>query len=454
MMLTWMLSALVFALCIALVAASAEPFARAMRLPTRWIWAVALAVATLWPVVSTIALLLMPSLRETATKLSSIRIVPDRAVLGVDAPGDGMQLVSRVAIVLWALASLLLCVRLVRALVVLRRMRRAAEHRVVDGVEVLVSDDLGPATIGLRRHAVVVPRTVLALEEPLRRLVLRHESEHRVARDPWLLLAASVAVVLFPWNAALWSIARRLRLALEIDCDERVLAGGGDPVRYGRLLLLFAQRHRAVPLALTLATPPSLLERRIIAMRSRLARPRPLQLVAAGAVLVLGIAGACSAGAPDAPATRQAAASQRPAAQRSVSIPPATSQSDAGAKQIPGVRREAAAQRATAERQVSTPATTSRDDVGAKQISGVGVLRYPDEMRAANREGEVYTMFVVDERGLVDTSSFRVVKSTDPAFTAAVRAALPTMRFTPARKAGRAVRQVVEQPFTFALARN
>jgi protein TonB len=78
-------------------------------------------------------------------------------------------------------------------------------------------------------------------------------------------------------------------------------------------------------------------------------------------------------------------------------------------------------------------------------------LRYPDDMRTANREGEVYTMFVVDERGLVDTSSFRVTRATDPAFVAAVRAALPTMRFTPARKGGRAVRQVVELPFTFAL---
>ena len=438
MMLTWMLSALLFALCIALVAASAEPFARAMRLPTRWIWAVALAVATLWPVVSTIALLLMPSLRETATKLSSIRVVPDRAALGVDAPGDGMQLVGRVAIVLWALASLLLCVRLVRSLVVLRRMRREAELRVVDGVEVLVSDDLGPATIGLRRHAVVVPRTVLSLEEPLRRLVLRHESEHRAARDPWLLLAASVAVVLFPWNAALWSIAYRLRLALEIDCDARVLAGGGDPIRYGRLLLLFAQRHRAVPLALTLATPPSLLERRIIAMRTRLARPRPLRLVAAGVVLVLGVAGACSAGAPDAPATRQAAAAQRPA----VELP----------ANAPAAQQAAPAQHPAAESPAKTPPVASQGDVGAKQIPGTGRLRYPDDMRTANREGEVYTMFVVDERGLVDTSSFRVTRATDPAFVAAVRAALPTMRFTPARKGGRAVRQVVELPFTFALA--
>jgi TonB family protein len=419
MMLTWMLSALAFGACVALVATAAQPFARVLGRPTRWIWTVALAVAALWPVVSTLALLLLPSLRESAAPLSAIRVVPDASVLGAATSAGAMQLVGQVVLALWALATLLLGVRLVRALVALRRVRDAAEQRVVDGVEVLVSDDIGPATIGLRRHAVLVPRSVLGLDEPLRRLVLRHECEHRVARDPWLLLATGIAVVLFPWNAALWVIARRLRLALETDCDARVLDAGGDPVRYGRLLLLLAQGQRAVPLALTLAAPPSQLERRIVAMRTRLARPRPLHLVVAGSVLVLGIAGACSAGAPDAPSARRPSGGEP----RMVELPAST-------------------------------APASAQGGGATQIPGTGMLRYPDAMRAANREGEVHTMFVVDERGLVDTSSFRVLKSTDPAFTAAVRAALPTMRFRPARKNGRAVRQVVEQPFTFSLARN
>jgi TonB family protein len=346
--------------------------------------------------------------------------VPDGAALGVDASGDAMLIIGRVVIASWGLASVVLGIRLVRALVALRRLRGAAERHTVDGVEVLLRDDLGPATIGLRQQAVVVPRGVLDLEEPLRRLLLRHESEHRSARDPWLLLAGSVAVVLFPWNAALWLVAYRLRLALEIDCDARVLAGGGDPVRYGRLLLLFAQRPGAVPLALTLAAPPSQLERRIIAMRTQLVRPRPLQLAGAGLLIALGVAGACSAGAPDAPAAR----------------------------------RPSSAQHATTAMPMSTSSSTPQDDAGAKQIPGTGVIRYPDAMRAANREGAVRAMFIVDENGLVDTATFRVLQSTDRAFTAAVRAALPTMRFTPARKSGRAVRQVVELPFTFSLARS
>jgi TonB family protein len=421
MILTWMLSALLFGACTALVAAAAQPFVRATRWPTRWSWAVALAVAALWPVVSTVALLLVPALRETAVRLAAIRIVPDRAALSADSAGGAMQLVGRAAIVLWALASLALGVRLLRALLALRRMRRAAELEVVDGLEVLVSDDLGPATIGMRRHAVVVPRAVLGLEAPLRWLVLRHEGEHATARDPWLLLAASVAVVLFPWNAALWAIGYRLRLAVEIDCDARVLAAGGDAVRYGRLLLLFAQHHRAVPLALTLAAPPSQLERRITAMRTRLVRPRPLQLVLAGCILGLGIAGACSAGAPDAPSVARSSTS------------------------------------ASETRSGATPTGTFFEfqvDQQVRQLPGLGTLRYPAAMRTANRQGEVLAQFVVDEQGVADMTSFKALKSTDPAFTDAVRTALPTMRFAPARLKGRVVKQLVQQPFTFSLSRN
>ena len=460
MMLTWMLSALLFSTCVALVAASAQPFARAMRWPTRWIWAVALAVATLWPVVATTALLLMPSLRETVTRLAAIRIVPDGAVLDVAVPGDTTPLIGRAVIVLWTLASAVLCVRLVHALVALRRLRAAAERHTVDGVEVLVTDALGPATIGLRRQAVVVPRAVLDLEEPLRRLLLRHECEHRTARDPWLLLAGSIAVVLIPWNAALWVIAHRLRLALEVDCDARVLASGGDPIRYGRLLLLFAQRQGAVAMALTLATPPSQLERRVIAMRTRLVRPRPLQLAGAGVLIVLGVAGACSAGAPDAPAVARSSTSV-PAAQSEVrastSAPdtPSAARTPSPVPDAPSAERKAKA--ATQPGSHTLPAGTFYEfqvDQQVRQLPGVGSLRYPPEMRFANREGEVLAQFVVDEQGVADMSTFKTLKSTDPAFADAVRAAVPTMGFKPARVKGRAVKQLVQQPFTFSLARN
>jgi TonB family protein len=154
-------------------------------------------------------------------------------------------------------------------------------------------------------------------------------------------------------------------------------------------------------------------------MRTRLARPRPLPLAGAGALLAIGIVGACSAGAPDAPPVRQASKASAPTV-------------------VPAAK----------------PMYEFQVEAQAHQIPGTGSLRYPDAMRKANREGEVLAAFIVDAQGMVEPSTFKVMKSSGPAFTEAVRVALPAMRFTPARVHGTAVKQLVEQPFTFSLARN
>ena len=61
--------------------------------------------------------------------------------------------------------------------------------------------------------------------------------------------------------------------------------------------------------------------------------------------------------------------------------------------------------------------------------------------------------FVVDTAGRVETSTFKVLRQSHNEFEAAVRGALPKMRFLPAELKGRRVRQLVQQPFVFALAR-
>jgi TonB family protein len=89
----------------------------------------------------------------------------------------------------------------------------------------------------------------------------------------------------------------------------------------------------------------------------------------------------------------------------------------------------------------------------ARPVPGTGSPSYPDAMRRAKRGGDVLAQFVVDEHGAVDMSTFKANTSSDPAFTDAVRTALPTMRFHPAMVGGKPVKQVVQQPFTFALPR-
>jgi beta-lactamase regulating signal transducer with metallopeptidase domain len=122
-----------------------------------------------------------------------------------------------------------------------KRQRARGMPAIVDGVPVVVTDSLGPATVGLLRSRVLVPQWVLALPGMQRQYVLRHEEEHRSAHDAHLLLVASLALLLMPWNLAFWWQLRRLRLAVELDCDNRVVAALGDAHAYGGLLLKVAE---------------------------------------------------------------------------------------------------------------------------------------------------------------------------------------------------------------------
>jgi TonB-like protein len=58
---------------------------------------------------------------------------------------------------------------------------------------------------------------------------------------------------------------------------------------------------------------------------------------------------------------------------------------------------------------------------------------------------------VVDTTGWVDTTSIDVVTSDHPQFTQSVREALDHMRFRPALRGGRPVRQRVQQKFRFEI---
>ena len=145
-------------------------------------------------------------------------------------------------LLLWGLANAWLVSRVVS----LSRRRRGGSV-VVGGVPVLVTDLMGPATVGLWRSLVLVPRWVLAMPGEQRQYVLRHEEEHRRAHDAQLLFLASLTIILMPWNLAMWWQLRRLCLAIEMDCDNRVVSALGDAPAYGELLLKVAQASSRGP---------------------------------------------------------------------------------------------------------------------------------------------------------------------------------------------------------------
>lgn len=79
--------------------------------------------------------------------------------------------------------------------------------------------------------------------------------------------------------------------------------------------------------------------------------------------------------------------------------------------------------------------------------------RYPELLRMAGTTGEVIGQFVVDTAGVPEVATFKAIRSTHASFTTAVQEHLPCVRFSPARIRGRAVRQIVQQPFVFDLER-
>jgi TonB family protein len=76
---------------------------------------------------------------------------------------------------------------------------------------------------------------------------------------------------------------------------------------------------------------------------------------------------------------------------------------------------------------------------------------YPRDLLAIGVQGRVEAIYIVDTTGLVDTTTVVVVRSDDPRFTKSVQTALGQMRFRPAKRAGKTVRQLVEQQFRFRI---
>jgi protein TonB len=79
--------------------------------------------------------------------------------------------------------------------------------------------------------------------------------------------------------------------------------------------------------------------------------------------------------------------------------------------------------------------------------------RYPDMLRQAGVEGEVLAQFVVDTTGKAEAGSLKILKSSHDMFVQSVKNALPNMKFIPAEVGGRKVKQLVQQPFTFSIAK-
>jgi len=61
--------------------------------------------------------------------------------------------------------------------------------------------------------------------------------------------------------------------------------------------------------------------------------------------------------------------------------------------------------------------------------------------------------FVVNENGRAEPGTIKILNSSNSAFTAAVKEALPGMKFSAAQIGGKKVQQLVQMPFQFHISR-
>jgi TonB family protein len=89
------------------------------------------------------------------------------------------------------------------------------------------------------------------------------------------------------------------------------------------------------------------------------------------------------------------------------------------------------------------------DDAAALPEGAELAPQYPDSLRRAGVDGLALLEFVVDANGAVEPGSASVAAASHPAFGIAAREALVGIRFTPATRAGRRVRQLIYLPVRF-----
>jgi protein TonB len=102
---------------------------------------------------------------------------------------------------------------------------------------------------------------------------------------------------------------------------------------------------------------------------------------------------------------------------------------------------------------VGAPFSADQVEKQVAVVAGSAPPRYPDVLRNAGVEGQVIAEFVVDEQGRAEETSVRFMRAGNPLFEDAVRIALRRMRFIPAEIGGRKVKQLVQMPFVFTIAR-
>lgn len=334
MIAAWMLFSLVTGAALIVVGLLLESLARRAKRATRMIWLGLMFIALVMPLRSAFdtrdvagvdradaaTTQPTPGVTDAASvvvsanaQTQSTRVVSERTSVAAQrasvAVGQWVEKASRYDDLLLRLWLALSTVCAVLVCVATMRDRRSLVVRSTDthdAVRVRYTHNVGPAATGIFAPRILVPLWVRELAPEVRAMVMLHECEHLRSRDPLVMSIGVMAVVLAPWHLPLWTMLARLRSAIEIDCDARVLRVWPNVRGYASLLLQIAERSRTAnatseiasrakwsarlhPLRISMASGRIAIERRIRVMTERRTRRSPTAMLGIAVV-------ACAAG--------------------------------------------------------------------------------------------------------------------------------------------------------------
>src|ERR1700724_519084 len=274
-MLTWMLYVVCITLLLSGAALAAEHAARLRRARSRWIWVLTILASLGIPtVIASVSIqfpsLLTPTVSHKITALREVTSVPvaplawvrERTVNSAVAPN-----LNRILQRSWVIVSAVLLAALVLNGAQVFWRKRRWRIGTVAGASVYIAPDVGPAVVGLLRPRIVIPAWLTETSASHQTMVIAHEQAHLAGHDPQVLTVALFLLVLMPWNLPLWWQLHRLRYAIEVDCDARVLQSGLDTRQYGEMLLDVSQRPSVyIGAVAAMSESKSFLEERITIM--------------------------------------------------------------------------------------------------------------------------------------------------------------------------------------------
>jgi bla regulator protein blaR1 len=297
-MLVWMLYVIAVTLVLAAAAWAAECAERLRRSSTRWIWGLAIVLSLLIPtVIASVSIqipsILTPAVSEKVIALrtaTSARLSPTLLISGSARTAAAWRGLDPVLKLAWPAVSIAMCLGLIASGAHLYWRERGWSTGMLSGTRVCVAPDVGPAVVGLLRPRIVVPAWLMSSSPSHQDAVIAHERSHLDAGDTRLFTGALFLLVFMPWNLPLWWQLRRLRYAIEVDCDRRVLKSGHDAVGYGETLIAVGEHQSAyIGAVAAMSESRSFLEQRIVIMMSKPAkwwRASAVALLSLSAVLV------------------------------------------------------------------------------------------------------------------------------------------------------------------------